>query len=243
MRENVITSSQSPLVKHFVKLRTNKKYRHQKKAVFLEGKKLLEQLNYPLETLIVREKEHSHLRAKHTQFVSKSVFHKLSGLQSPEGIAAEVKMPPWANVSKKKLILALDEINDPGNLGTLIRTALALGFEGLFCTRSCVDPYNEKALRAAKGATFTLPMQRKSLETKGFHIYVAALEGTPCTSVTFETPAILILGNEARGVSKQMRNMGTPITIPMQKKMESLNVASAGAILIHAMGCQKEVHV
>jgi len=204
----------------------------------LEGKKLLEQLDYPVETLIVREGEEPCLKAKNMQYVSKSVFNKISGLKSPEGIAAEVKMPSWADVSSQELILVLDDINDPGNLGTLVRTALALGFDGLFCTPFCTDPYNEKALRAAKGATFKLPIQMGHLETKGFHIYVAALKGIACTSVVFKRPAILILGNEARGVSKQMQNMGTPVHIPMKGNMESLNVASAGAILIHAIGRQ-----
>ena len=240
MNGNEITSLQHPLIKHLVKLRTNKIYRYKKKAVFVEGKKFLSELECPFETLIIRKGEKTLLQANEIYHVSNNVFEKISGVKSPEGVAAEVAMPSYADLADKKRILALDSLNDPGNLGTLLRTALAFGFEGVFLTHSTVDPYNEKALRSAKGATFKLPLQVGNLETFAppFHLYIADLEGIPITSVTFETPAILILGNEAQGVSKKMRKIGTSVTIPIMNQMESLNVAVAGAILMHSMICQ-----
>lgn len=230
-------SLQHPYVKHLVKLRTNRKYRYEKKAVFLEGKKLLSELNIPLKTLILREGEDTPCQAETTCHVPPKVFEKISGVQAPEGVAAEVDMPPFADLSQKQRILALDRINDPGNLGTLIRTALALGFDGIFLTENSVDPYNEKALRAAKGATFKIPLQVGPLEpfAAPFHLYIADLEGTPLSSITFKTPAILLLGNEAQGVSNEMQKNGTSVTIPIKNQMESLNVAVAGSILMHAM--------
>ncbi|WP_420421817.1 TrmH family RNA methyltransferase [Simkania sp.] len=232
-----ITSLQHPYVKHLVKLRSNRKYRYEKKAVFLEGKKLLSELKLPLKTLIIREGEETSLQAETIYHVPSNVFEKVSGVQAPEGLAAEIAMPPFADLSQKKRVLALDKINDPGNLGTLIRTALALGFDGVFLTENSVDPYNEKALRAAKGATFKIPLQMGDLETfaRSFHLYIADLEGTPLPSVTFQTPAILLLGNEAQGISKEMQKNGTSVTIPIKNQMESLNVAIAGSILMHAM--------
>ena len=190
MNQKEITSLQHPLVKHLVKLRTDKKYRYEKKAVLVEGKKLLSEIEIPIKTLIIRRGEHTSLIAPTSAIVSESVFGKISGVKSPEGIAAEIAMPTNADLSQKTLVLALDKIHDPGNLGTLMRTAIALGFEGMFLIEPCVDPYNEKALRSAKGATFKLPLQTGTLEPKGFHLYIAALEGTPLTSMTFARPAI-----------------------------------------------------
>ncbi|MCP5491374.1 MAG: RNA methyltransferase [Chlamydiales bacterium] len=235
-----ITSLQHPYVKHLVKLRINRKYRYEKNAIFIEGKKLLSELRLPLKTLIVREGEETSLQATTTYYVPSNVFEKISGVQAPEGIAAEIDMPPFADLSQKKRVLALDQINDPGNLGTLIRTALALGFDGVFLTENSVDPYNEKALRAAKGATFKIPLQIGDLETfaRSFHLYIADLEGAPLPTVTFQTPAILLLGNEAQGISKEMQKNGISVTIPIMNQMESLNVAIAGSILMHAMLCQ-----
>ena len=235
-----ITSLQHPYVKHLVKLRTSRKYRHEEKSVFLEGKKLLSELQLPLKTLILREGETTSLQAETTYHVPANVFEKISGVLAPEGIAAEIAMPPFVDLSKKERVLALDKINDPGNLGTLMRSALAFGFDGIFLTENSVDPYNEKALRAAKGATFKIPLQIGTLETfaTSFHLYIADLEGTPLPSVTFQTPAILLLGNEAQGVSKEMQKNGTSVTIPIKNQMESLNVAVAGSILMHSMLCQ-----
>lgn len=205
--------------------------------MLLEGKKLIAELETPPTSLIVREGEHPPIDAEQTYIMTKEVFEKISGTHSPEGIAAEINMPPSQDLSNKSWVLALDRMNDPGNMGTLLRSALALGFEGVFLTNSCVDPYNEKALRAAKGATFKLPLEIGNLETfsKNFHLYIADLEGLSIDDTTFESPAILLLGNEAEGVSKEMRKIGTSVTIPLKNQMESLNVAAAGAILMHAM--------
>lgn len=238
-----IKSLQHPLVKHFVKLRTNRKYRYEKNLLFVEGKKLLSELALPLKTLILRVGETTILPADNILTVSENVFAKISGVNSPEGIAAEITMPPFSDLSTKKLILALDGVNDPGNLGTLIRTAFALGFEGAFLTQSTVDPYNEKALRAAKGVTLKFPLQIGLLETfaPNFHLYLANLKGTSLNSMDFKTPSILLLGNEAQGISKEMQKIGISITIPIKNQMESLNVAVAGAILMHKMICQSSM--
>lgn len=237
MKEKEILSQHHLLIKHLVKLRTSRKYRREVQRVFIEGRKIVTELGPSIQTLIVRKGEQIPLGGKETYIVSDQVFKKISGVKSPEGVAAEIKLPPLADLSKKKWILALDTINDPGNLGTLIRTALAFGFEGIFLTPCCVDPYNEKALRAAKGATFKMPMQIGSLSSlsQNFHFYIADLEGECIDSIAFKSPAILLLGNESRGISKEVQKMGTPVTIPITSNVESLNVTIAGGILMHAI--------
>jgi len=232
--KKTITSKEHPLVKHWVKLRTNKKYRYEQKAVFLEGKKSLEELSFPLETLILQENVQTALSAQTVVTVPPSLFQKISGVESPEGIAAEIAMPPMEDLSTKTSLLVLDQVRDPGNLGTLIRTAVAFGYEGVLLTENSVDPYNEKALRAAKGATFKIPLSHGPVP-KGFHFYLADLEGTPIDTLEIQKPFALVLGSEAKGLSKEMRKNGTFVTIPLTGQMESLNVAVAGGILLHAM--------
>ena len=171
--------------------------------------------------------------------VSESVLKKVTGLPHPEGVAAEVALPPPGKLEGKKFLLALDEISDPGNLGTLLRTAWALGWEGAFLTPSSVDPFNDKAIRSAKGASFLLPLRSGSWEefdalSSGMQIYVADPKGKIVSKVDFRSPMVLVLGNESRGLSASAKKRGQPISIPIQK-MESLNVAIAGAILMYTM--------
>ena len=129
-----------------------------------------------------------------------------------------------------------------GNLGTLLRTALALNWQAVFITNSSTDPYNDKALRAAKGATFRLPLMQGSWEDLNvlikkhqMHVFVADKQGTQLSKITPQTPILLVLGNEAHGASSFAKERYKRICIPMNPQMESLNVASAGAILMYQL--------
>ena len=231
-----IKSLQHPIVKHLVKLRKEKRYRAEKNALLIEGKKLLSEYQGPINVLITTETFSHHLSPKSHFIVPLQIIQKISEAVSPEPFLAEVPLPPQGNLAGKKQLLALDCISDPGNLGTLIRTALAFGFEGVFLI-DCTDPFGAKALRAAKGATFHLPIQQGTeqellslIEENQLTPYVADTQGkeTPLTS-----PLILILGSEAHGPSPLLKKRGTQITIPMESKTESLNVAVAGGILMN----------
>jgi TrmH family RNA methyltransferase len=134
--------------------------------------------------------------------------------------------------------LILDQIADPGNLGTLLRTAYALKWDGVAATPGTVDFFNDKAIRAAKGATFRLPLALVSSEeiaSWNVSFYIADLQGAPLSDAKFQTPRALILGNEGRGISPWAETIGKKIHIPMRTEAESLNVAAAGAILLYAM--------
>lgn len=239
-----ITSLQHPLVKHLAKLRTHRPYRKKEDAAFITGRKLVEEVGVhaELKTLII-DKNYlipSFIRASKIVTAPHSVFKKITGLVNPEPIAAEIAAPVQGNLNRKRSILALDGISDPGNLGTLIRTALALGWEGVFITSHSTDPFNEKALRAAKGATFRIPIAygnwedlEKLIEDNHMHVYAANLHGEPCDRCSFHTPAVLILGNESHGISSPLPKKCSSIRIPIANEMESLNVAIAGAILMH----------
>ena len=143
-----IQSLQHPIVKTFFKLRTNRTFREEKKQIVLSGLKLLQETK-EVEILFTK-KDFSHpIKAKEIYFVTDQILKKVTGLENPGPIVGIAKKPEESTLTGKQKILALDQINDPGNLGTLIRTALALGWEGVFLTTSCVDPFNEKALRGS----------------------------------------------------------------------------------------------
>jgi len=236
-----ITSLHHPLVKHLVKIRQDNSYRKQENIVLICGIKLITEIarHFPLKMLITSQK-YPDIAAEQMVSVTPQILKKITGLQTPEGIASIVPLPPQSELRNCKKLLILNEISDPGNLGTLLRTALALGWEGVFFTEGSADPFNEKAIRAAKGATFHLPLRTGSwkdlsLILQDQQIFVADLEGSLLNTIVRKEKMALILGNEARGVSPEAKKMGTSISIPMTPTMESLNVASAGAILMYLL--------
>jgi TrmH family RNA methyltransferase len=163
---------------------------------------------------------------------------KITGLNQPDGYAAELALPPLQKMEGKKFLLVLDEIADPGNLGTLLRTALALGWEGVIVTPGTVDLFNDKALRAGKGAQFHLPLARLNAEeiaAMELNFYTADLEGKSLDHAKFKSPLALILSSEGHGSKDWSNQIAQKITIPMSRVVESLNVAASGAILLYAM--------
>lgn len=244
MHQTTISSLQHPLVKHLVKLREKRDYRYECKRVLLSGKKLIQELSsqFRLRTLLVEEGTEFIAKAEQVLFVSKEIIKKVTGLQMPEPVAAEIDMPMPQDLSFANFLLILDGISDPGNLGTLLRTAKALGWDGVYLTTGCTDPFNEKAIRAAKGATFTLPFQigpwdelALKLQKKKMTILAADASGDSLAKCKVTPPLALALGNEAHGLTQELKNLARLIAIPMEGRMESLNVASAGAILMYGL--------
>lgn len=239
-----ISSLQHPLVKHLVKLRSDRSYRSLHQSVLLEGTKLINEIcqELPASHLLILKGETIplHLRVNEVLLVTKEIIQKISGVEQPEKMLAEIALPKFANLAGKRWILALDKISDPGNLGNLLRTALALNWEGVFLIDECVDPFNDKAIRAAKGATFKLPIQKGSWQelkelsaASGLTIAIADIEGETPHKLAATEGLILVLGNESRGSSEKDEGRFMKVSIPMSDKMESLNVASAGSILLY----------
>lgn len=240
-----ISSLTHPLVKHLVKVKTNREYRQQHQSILAYGQKLIREIIADVHfKVILIEKGFAPLVSLPPHIplyeVPLSLLKKISGLENPEPILAEVEMPTFSNLESARFLLVLDGVADPGNLGTLIRSALALNWEGVFLTPHCTDPFNDKAIRAAKGATFRLPLASGSwedlkqlMQAKGGKIFLASLGGVPFQHQLFSPPLALILSNESCGPSSLAKSIATPISIAMNPKMESLNVAAAGAILMH----------
>ncbi len=172
---------------------------------------------------------------------NEAVIKKLSSSQNPEGIITVSKKPKERPTSSSK-ILYLDDVSDPGNLGTLLRTALAFGFKDVIL-RKGANPYRPKVVQASQGAIYKLNIIQNDdvslldkLKTKGYEIIGTDLKSSiPLSSLKKEGKLALILGNEARGVSKEvLEKGGTNVRIEIDS-IESLNVAMAGAILMYEL--------
>lgn len=241
-----ITSVQNPLIKHLVKLRHNRDYRYEHQSLIIEGIKPIAEISRQLQpkTLLTLDETliPEGVSANETFVVNESVMKKISVMSSPEGLIAEFPMPKPAEFKKVHRLIALDGISDPGNLGTILRTALAFNWDGAFILGESCDPYNEKALRAARGATFRLPIAwgswadlKKIVDDHKLQAVVADLKGTPLRDFPHPQGILLTLGNEAHGPSPEMKGFCQPLTIAMPGKMESLNVSVAAGILLYQL--------
>lgn len=199
---------------------------------------------FPMKNLVSTHTLSANPRASETATrVSSKILQKMSGVVSPDGYIAEFALPSFSKLTSLSKILILDQIQDPGNVGTLLRSALGFGFDGVYFIEGSADPFNEKALRAAKGATFHIPIGKGSWEdffkdvqpSSSYKLYRADLNGIDIQKAKIERPFALILGNEGQGISPLAKAASTPLTIPISSHSESLNVAVAGSVCMYVM--------
>ena len=175
--------------------------------------------------------------------VTKEVFEKISDTGTPQGILGVFKKKTVdINSFSDENILILNGVSDPGNAGTLMRTALAFGYSSVIADRGCADLYGTKSVRAAMSAVFGLKIcisdnlteDLKILKEKGYHIYCADMDGKDIRKTDFEFPLGVIVGNEANGVDGDVISLSEKkVSIPMNKEMESLNAAVAGSLVMY----------
>jgi TrmH family RNA methyltransferase len=232
-------SLQHPLVKHLVKLRESRACREESQEILLVGEEVVREVATRLKVNILITERPLDIEAKEIYIASSAVLKKITG--TDDLVAATLPLPKSTNLLPQQKIVVLEGLQDPGNVGTILRTALALGWDGAFLTPGTADPFNDKALRASRGAPLFLPLQYGPIETLGPRsIYVADVRGVDLTKVDFKKPLALILGHETRGPSLQAKQAGQLVKISMQGPVESLNVATAAAIFIYHIG---EKHV
>jgi len=244
MTKEFLIHEKSALFKSFKALIENKELRAEKQEAILFGEKVLLEFKNELIALITTEAGKDHPAFSHLDrfILTPKAFKALSSLVTPEPYAALVRIPkkdPHLKINHG--VLVVEALNDPGNLGTLFRTAWGLGLEALIITPHTVDPYHEKVLRASKGISLKMPwlkLEKEELESffKKHHltVYLADLEGTPLREIKPKGPFALILGNESQGLSPELKKLGHPLHIP-QKNLESFNVAIAGAIISYTL--------
>lgn len=170
--------------------------------------------------------------------VESSLLRTLSETESPQGILAVVSLTQLQIPNSVNFVLILDQIRDPGNLGTLLRTAVAAGVDAVLLPPETTDAFAPKVVRSGMGAHFRLPIHSMAWEEiqeqiKDLQVYLADMDGQSCWETDLSQPLALIIGSEAEGASEEARKLATQkISIPMTGNIESLNAGVAGSVLM-----------
>lgn len=251
----IITSSSNSVYKH-IKALQDKKYRKKYNEYTVEGiKSVQDALNSSRRVKMVIMSEDFVLNYTYSDKIetitlSKSLFEKLCDTQTPQGIMAVIEIEDKKNFipDLSKAYIYCDGVNDPGNLGTIIRTADAAGFGGVLLSKGTADLYSPKTVRASMGSFFNIETVTeldteflKKCAEKGFILYGGALSKNTINykDADMKKPTILIVGNEANGISKEVMKICRCVKIPILGKAESLNVSVAAAILMYELVSQR----
>ena len=235
-----ITSLDNNQVKRVASLH-KKKYRDEYKEFFIEGMKTIkEAIKYEqnIINIFYNPKEIEYDLDLPGVKVTKEIIAKMTDTSTPQGIVAVCKLPEW-ELNKKDKLIFLDRVQDPGNVGTIIRTADAFGFDGVLLSEGCADVYSPKVVRATMGSLFHLPIKQNvsieeivSLKCK---VYSSSLEVKEyLDDVEVETPFVLVIGNEGQGISDEVKKITDKfVKIDMAGNAESLNASIAAGILMY----------
>lgn len=199
--------------------------------------------------LLIEEKSQS----CELMILSDSRFAALSDTKTPQGVLSVLKTPAWRTeeiLSKKApFVLVLENLQDPGNAGTILRTAEAAGVDGVFLTEGSVDMYNPKTIRSTMGAIYRVPHKVVSdvddlldtFRSRGITTYAAALDGRQVyLEPDYTGGCAFLIGNESQGLSDELQGKcDCPIIIPMKGRIESLNAAMAAGILMYEAARQR----
>ncbi|WP_124219080.1 TrmH family RNA methyltransferase [Aquisalibacillus elongatus] len=243
---SMIESKQNKQVKEWKKLH-RKKYRDQSGLFLIEGWHLIHEVSkseWIIDTLILNENETlpENLESYPVERVSEQVFKDLSQTESPQGVMAVVKQKNDFELSHLKKVLLIDAVQDPGNVGTMIRSALAFHVDLVVIGSGSVDLFNDKVIRSTQGALFHLPVVRgvltdwiDDLKQQSIPVYGTALDrnAMPLREVQSSEYA-LVVGNEGQGVSEDILSVvDEKLYIPIHSKSESLNVGVATSIALY----------
>jgi TrmH family RNA methyltransferase len=244
-----IISRDNPVFKQLKKLAENARERKQEGKTLLDGVHLIEgylKAFGEAELLIIPEGKSS-LEATHlmqnlqdvrTVMFPTLMFAELTPVASSTGILALVKTPQIVPSDMFSFALMLEDIQDPGNLGSMLRTALGAGVQAVYCSKGCTDAWSPKCLRGGQGAQFYLPIIENAdiVEViKNFvgNTYATTLDGESLYVQDLGLPAAFVIGNEGAGLSKvAIQAASKSISIPMNAQLESLNAAAAAAICL-----------
>ncbi|MBS4537989.1 RNA methyltransferase [Clostridium sp. D2Q-11] len=261
----LITSSSNKFIKE-IKSLNKKRDRNKKGLYFIEGLRLVEDAiksNQPIEYILYSDKifqleggeelfdkfrnQFSHYKIEH------NLFKEISDTDSPQGIMAVINIRKYTLkdiIDENPFIIFLDRLQDPGNMGTIIRSADSLGASGIIISKGSVDIYNPKVVRSTMGSLFHLPIVEidNSIETisklkeSGIKVLATSLEEAKyCYDSDLTTNILIIIGNEGNGISEELFNISDEnIIIPMKGNSESLNVAMASSIIMYEVLRQRK---
>lgn len=252
-----IESRENSLVKRLVRLSNDRKFRKEMQEMVCEGEKMLgEALSSGMDIHDILVAENAELdtellwqaegQGAKLYICPSSLLGKVSNVKTPQGVVFSCERPvaELHVLQDAKRLMVLEGLQDPGNLGTIIRTADAFALDGIILCEGCVDPTSPKVVRATMGAAFRMPIAAAPLEQtvtflheQNIPLYAAALSesSVPLTRVDLTRAAVMI-GNEGRGITKKAAALCTQqIIIPMDGRAESLNASVAASIIMYEM--------
>ncbi|MGN0484259.1 MAG: TrmH family RNA methyltransferase [Lachnospiraceae bacterium] len=256
----MITSTSNNQMKTIVQLNKKAKTRRQLGVFVVEGIRMFQEAPKDwVEKIYVSEhflSEASHarlLQGRDYEVVSDAVFASVSDTQTPQGILCLVKMPSYPFeallAGERTHLLVLEDIQDPGNLGTMFRTGEGAGATGIIMSRNTVDIWNPKTIRSTMGSIYRMPFYISEdlnrtiaqLKETGIHTYAAHLKGTEMyDAFDYTTPTAFLIGNEGNGLRAETADLAdTYIRIPMEGQVESLNAAIAATLLMYETNRQR----
>ncbi|MFQ9511950.1 MAG: TrmH family RNA methyltransferase [Lachnospiraceae bacterium] len=257
----MITTSANSNIRHVMQLQKKPKVRREEKLFIVEGPKMFEELPKDrIEEIYVSESfakqpEAQRMLHRHSfDVVKDAIFADMSDTKTPQGILAVAKQYEYSledlcHTKRKPLFLILETIQDPGNLGTMMRAGEGAGISGIIMNRETVDIYNPKVIRSTMGSLYRvpfictedLPKAMKSLKRLGVKVYAAHLDGKKnYDKENYKEPTAFLIGNEANGLSDSIAKLADSyIKIPMLGKVESLNAAVAGSVLLFEAARQR----
>lgn len=257
-----ISSKDNEFVKHIKKLK-DKKYRDQSNEYVIEGIKLVEEAineNAKIKQIVICEectktqeiskKLMYEIASFDCIYVTENVFNSITEVKNPQGILAVIERRNSENEINynEDIIVALDGIQDPGNLGTILRTVDSIGLKQILVSKETADVYNPKVVRSTMGAIFrvkviecdNLEKTLKEIKKYKYEIVVTSLQTNESIYDIKYNKKIIVIGNEANGVSKEIQEMSDKkVKIPMLGKTESLNASVATGVVLYEYVRQK----
>ena len=247
---NEITSISNPLIKLFISLQ-QKKYRQKNQLFLIEGEKLINEAlcsNIEIPIIFYTPKfplTHDYTALQQTEFfkISESLMSKVATTETtPVIIGAGKYITYQPKISKNNLQLFCDQLQDPGNVGTIIRLSEGMGVDEIWLSSNSVDKYNPKVVRASAGSIFRVPIYETpdteeyimNLKTQNWQILgTSPYAESILYSIEFKKPTVLVIGQEGRGISEKIKKLlDVNFKIPMHGNLESLNVAMATGIIL-----------
>lgn len=269
----MINSAKNPHIKNLEKLKNSRKYRRETGLFIVEGIKSVREANLyckvhslylsetrageaggELKKRLIEDGLLSRNQDTIVEVVSDRVFSQISDTVTPQGVLALVRAPVYdfnSMILKKELFLViLENLSDPGNMGTIIRTAEGAGADGIVLGKGCVDIFSPKVVRSAMGALFRMPFfedthgdflkMLERLKAGGVGLYGAHLLGREFYDVQYGQRLGIVIGNESKGITKETSEfLDELVKIPMEGKVESLNASVAAGVLMYEVYRQR----
>lgn len=248
----MISSTTNSKIKNIAKLKKSAKARKEQESFLVEGPRMffevpVDQLKEVYVTGEFEKKYGERLSGYSYELISDQVCRHISDTKTPQGVLAVVRQSAMTldqilSLEEKPLFLLLENLQDPGNLGTIFRTAEGAGVTGIIMNRETVDPYNPKVIRSTMGTVFRVPFvvvedlrdAMARLQKKGIRVFAAHLAGRLFYHEDYTGGSGFLIGNEGNGLTEEISSMAEgKIRIPMKGEVESLNAAIAATVLVY----------